>query len=278
MSRGAEAIQTSPVWDGRATLSAATRLWFAVTVAGQWAFLYYLAGFYGRAFATGQLQDWNRNAMFHPGYVAGDAAWDVSFGAHVLLATVIASGGVLQMVPRIRDRAPWFHRWNGRAFMLTALTGAVSGLWMSWVRDVGVSGGNPLGRVAVSIDGMLIIACCAVAWLLVRRGRFDLHRRWALRLFMVANGVWFLRLGVMGWYVLTGGVGMTDNLDGPVNLIIDFASYLLPLAILELYLRAGRAGTFGGRVATAVTMLLATVFMGIGIFGLGMMQIPLLRM
>jgi Predicted membrane protein (DUF2306) len=277
MSR-AEAIRTSAVWDGHATLSAATRLWFAVTVAGQWAFLYYLAGFYGRAWVTGHLQEWNRNPMFHPGYVAGDTAWDVYFGAHVLLATVIALGGVLQMVPQIRDRAPWFHRWNGRAFMLTALTGAVSGLWMSWVRNVGVSGGNSLGRVAVSLDGMLIIGCCAVAWLLVRRGRFELHRRWALRLFMVANGVWFLRLGVMGWYVLTGGVGMTDNLDGPVNLIIDFASYLLPLAILELYLRSKQTGTFGGRVATAVTMLLATVFMGIGIFGLGMMQIPLLRM
>lgn len=272
-----EAIRVSPTWDGRGALRVATRVWFAVTVIGQWAFLYYLAGFYGRAFVTGHLQEWNRSHMFHPAYVPGDTAWDLYFGAHVLLATVIAFGGVLQMIPQIRERAPGFHRWNGRAFMLTALTGAVSGLWMTWVRRVGVSGGNTLGLDAISLDAVLIIVCCAVAWVLVRQRRIQLHRRWALRLFMVANGVWFLRLGVMGWYVLTGGIGMTDNLDGPVNIVIDFASYLLPLAVLELYLRAKEGTNFGGKIATAVIVLLATAYMCIGIFGLTSMQIPLLR-
>jgi uncharacterized membrane protein len=273
-----EAMRLSPAGDGRGMLRAATRLWFAVTVIGQWAFLYYLAGFYGRALVTGHIEDWNRSRMFHPAYVSGDKVWDLYFGAHVLLATVIAFGGVLQMVPRIRERAPWFHRWNGRAFMLTALTGAVSGLWMSWARGAGVSGGNPLGRIAISLDGLLIIACCAVAWLLVRRGRIELHRRWALRLFMVANGVWFLRLGVMGWYLLTGGAGMTDNLSGPVNLVIDFASYLLPLALLELYFRTRDGGTFGGRAATAAAVLVSCAYMLVGIFALAMVQAPLLRM
>lgn len=275
----AQAIAVNPAWNGRGTLRAATRLWFGVTVIGQWAFLYYLAGFYGRAAATGHPQNWdlNRN-LFHPGYVAGDMAWNWSFGAHVLLAAVIAFGGVLQMIPQIRQRAPWFHRWTGRAFMLAALTGAITGLWMTWVRRVGLSGGSLLDHAAITIDAGLIIAFCAVAWALIRRRRMELHRRWALRLFMVANGVWFLRLGIFGWYLLTGGVGMTDNLDGPVNLIMNYACYLLPLAVLELYLRVKDRGTFGGRFATAAILLLSTGFMCVGIFALSMAQIPLVRM
>jgi uncharacterized membrane protein len=273
-----EAVGLGPVWDGRGVLRGATRLWFTVTVIGQWAFLYYLAGFYARALVTGHLTDWNLNPMFHPGFVATDPAWDVYFGAHVLLATVLAFGGVLQMIPRLRERAPAFHRGNGRAFMVTALTGALSGLWMVWARGVGVSGGNEIGRAAISLDALLIITCCAVAFALIRRHRIEQHRRWALRLFMVANGVWFLRLGVMGWYLLTGGVGMTRNLDGPVNLVIDFACYLLPLAVLELYLRARDGGSFGGRIAAAAAVLASSAFMCVGIVALALVQMPLLGM
>jgi hypothetical protein len=276
MSSSADAIRVSPEWDGRGALKAATRLWFAVTVIGQWAFLYYLAGYYGLSLVTGHLQNWNRNRMFHPGYVPGDTAWNLYFGAHVLLASVIAFGGVLQMIPQVRERAPGFHRWNGRAFMVVALTGATSGLWMTWVRHVGVSGGASLGEFATSIDAVLIYVCCAVAWVLVRRRQTDLHRRWALRLFMVANGVWFLRLGIFGWYVLTGGVGMTDNMTGPADVVISFASYLLPLAVLELYLRAKDRGSFGSRIATATVVLLSTAYMCVGIFALAMLQMRLL--
>jgi uncharacterized membrane protein len=271
-------MRAAPVWDGNGALRAATRLWFAVTLAGQWAFLCYLAGFYGLAFVTGHVQEWNRNErMFHPAYVAGDTAWNLYFGAHVLLAIVIAFGGALQMIPQLRERAPRFHRWNGRAFMLTALTGAVSGLWMTWVRRVGVSGGASLGLAAISLDAILIIVCCAVAWAFVRRGRIERHRRWALRLFMVANGVWFLRLGLMGWYLLTGGVGMTDQLDGPVNIMIDFGSYLVPLAVLEMYLRARDAGGLAGRLVTAGTLLLSSAYMCVGIAALAIVQMRLLR-
>lgn len=71
---------------------------------------------------------------------------------------------------------------------------------------------------------------------------------------------------------------MTDNLTGPVNLVIDVASYLLPRALLELYLRTRDGGTFGGRAATAAAVLVSCAYMSVGIFGLAMVQAPLLRM
>jgi hypothetical protein len=257
------------------SLTVAATTWWAATLVGLWMFLFYIAGFYGRAIVTGNVQDWNRNHDLFKGYVPGDTAWNLYLGAHVLLAAVIAFGGVLQMVPQIRRHAIGFHRWNGRAFMLTAFGGGITGLWMTWVRGVGVSGDGKLGLVALSLDAGLILAFTLLAWVRVRQGDIGAHRRWALRLFMVANGVWFLRLGLFGWYLLTGGVGVTDNLDGPVNLIIDFACYLLPLALLELYLRTKDNGAPFGKMAVAAALLASTAYMCAGIFALTMYELPL---
>lgn len=245
-------------------------------VIGPWAFFYYVAGFYDRATVTGHLQDWNRNHMLFKGYAPGDAAWNTYFAAHMLLAAVIAFGGTLQMVPQIRRHAIGFHRWNGRAFMLAALGGATSGLWMTLVRHTGVSGNGDLGAIAICLNAVLIIAFAVIAWHRVRRGDMLNHRRWALRLFMAANGVWFLRLGIFGWYMLSGGVGMTDQLDRPVNFFLDFASYLLPLACLELYLRARDGAGPRGKLAAATVLLADTAYMCVGIFALTMFQLPLM--
>lgn len=260
---------------GERVLHFSALVWWLVTFAGQWAFLYYVGGFYGRAIVTGHPQDWNRNHEIFKGYAPGDTAWNVYLGAHVLLAAVIAFGGVLQMVPQIRRRAMAFHRWNGRAFMLTAVGGGATGLWMTLVRGVGVSGNGSLGVIALSLDAVLIIAFAWIAWRRARQGDVRNHRRWALRLFMVANGVWFLRLGLFGWYVLTGGYGVTDQLDGPVNFMLDFASYLLPLACLELYLRNKDAGHPHGQFATSVVLLACAAYMCVGIFALTMDELPL---
>lgn len=261
---------------GERALKFSAVAWWAVTFIGQWMFLYYVVGFYGRAIITGHIENWNRNREIFKGYVPGDMAWNAYFGAHVLLASVIAFGGVLQLVPQIRRHAVAFHRWNGRAFMLTALGGGITGLWMVLVRGVSVSGNGQLGVVALTLDAALILAFAAIAWRRSYVGDVRSHRRWALRLFMVANGVWFLRLGLFGWYALTGGAGLTDQLDGPVNFILDFASYLLPLACLEFYLRAKDGESHGGKLTAAIVLLTCTAYMCVGIFVLTMDEWPLM--
>jgi hypothetical protein len=261
-------------WGTRA-LTFASTVWWTVTFIGQWLFLCYIAGFYGRAIVTGNIQDWNRNHDLFKGYVAGDTAWNVYLGAHVMLAAVIAFGGVLQMIPQIRRKALAFHRWNGRVFLFTALGGGVTGLWMTLVRGAGVSGNSKLGVIALTVDAALIVVFAAMAWVRARQHNIYAHRRWALRLFMAANGVWFLRIGLFGWYLLTGGFGLTDNLDGPVNIIMDFASYLLPLVVLELYLRSKESSTARGNIAMAAALLAGTAYMCAGIFALAMYELPM---
>jgi hypothetical protein len=86
----------------------------------------------------------------------------------------------------------------------------------------------------------LVLTFGTMAWLTARRRDFAAHRRWALRTFVVASGVWFMRLGYFIWGVSTGGAGIGDSMDGPFDLVWAFATHLLPLAVLELYFRAER--------------------------------------
>lgn len=94
------------------TLKAAGRFWFAMVVIGQLIFAFTVASFYGGAAVRGDLQVWNR-FMTH-GYTPGDRAGNLAVVIHLVSAVIINLAGAIQLIPQIRDRAPSFHRCNGR--------------------------------------------------------------------------------------------------------------------------------------------------------------------
>jgi len=247
-----------------AALAGAARIWFVTALFGQWTFLYYIAAFYDSATLRGEFAQWNKNTFLLKGYVAGDTAGNLAFAAHVLLAAIVTFGGALQLVPQIRSRLPYVHRWNGRLFVLTAIAGALSGLFMIWVRG---SRANFIAGVATSVDAALIITFAVLAWRAARARALPSHRRWALRTFVVANGVWFQRIGIFGWITFHHApLGMTKHFDGWFDLTWAFGCYLLPLAFMQLYLRVqDRAGP-RGRYAMAAGLLMLTGVMAFGIF------------
>src|SRR5262245_39567802 len=106
-------------------LNTAVAFWFCVTLIGQWVFLYYIVAFYGPAALSGDFEAWNRHPMTSHAFRPGDLVGNIAFGAHVLLAAIIALGGTLQLIPQIRARALPFHRWNGRVFVITAIAAAL---------------------------------------------------------------------------------------------------------------------------------------------------------
>lgn len=247
-----------------AMLTGAGRFWFAAAVIGQALFLIYIAGFYVPSTLTGNFAAWAKNTRLITGYVPGDTLGNLAFGAHVLMAAVITFGGTMQLVPQIRARAPAVHRWVGRAFMVTAIGASLGGLWMTWGRGSALSLSS---AVAITIDAGLILAFAILAWRKAVIGDVASHRRWALRTFIVANGVWFMRLGFAAY-------GMARSVAGDVLPsmqaffeVWNFGAYLLPLAILELYLLAQTRGGVAGRLAMAGGLALATVLMCIGIVG-----------
>jgi uncharacterized membrane protein len=256
-----------------AALTAASAFWWVMALLGQWAFLIYIVAFYGVSTAGGNLQLWKRNTFLFKGYVPGDTAGNLAFAAHALLAAYVAFGGALQLIPQIRRHAPRFHRWNGRVFMVTALGVSLTGFYMVWVRHA-----NPFleGAIATSLNGVLIIAFAVLAWRAILAGDIARHRRWALRLFIVANGQWFIRIGFFTWIMFTQLAGTGKHI-GPFILVWNFACYLLPLAVLEFYLRVKESRRAGPRYAMASALVVLTLLMSVGIFGIAMfMWWPLL--
>lgn len=251
---------------GRA-LSGAAQLWLLVAVIGQWVFFYYIARFYGPSTLGGDFHAWTRNTNLIKGYVAGDGAGNLMFGAHALLAGIIAFGGALQLVPYLRARASAVHRWNGRLFMVTALSVSISGLYLIWVR-----GSSPtlLGACATSLNAVLIMAFVVQAWRSAVARDIAEHRRWALRAYLVANGQWFTRVGV---YAV--GILYRPAIE-PFFVVWGFGCTLVPLAVLELFLRVRDRSGSAGQWAMAGALGTLTVLTAVGVVGYGLSIRPLL--
>lgn len=241
----------------RRHLEFAARGWFVATVMGQLLFVTFILMFYYTTTLTGNYAGWNAKPLI-TGYVKGDAAGNQGFALHVLLAAVMTLAGLIQLVPQVRSRWLVIHRWSGRMFLGLVLVLAVGGLWLVWERGSYLT---VLGAVAISLDAVLIIGFGLMAWRAIRKRDFAAHRRWALRTFIVASGVWLMRVGYMVWGLATGGVGIGPKMSGPFDLTWAFATYLLPLVVLELYLRAERGRPAIQRVVAGGLWLAAALIL-----------------
>lgn len=244
-------------------LKFAAGFWFLVAVIGQLMFVIYIAAFYGGSAAQGNWAAWNK--VLPHGYTPGDTLANAAIASHLFLAAIITLGGPLQLIPQIRSYAPTFHRWNGRVYLLTAATACISGLYMMWFRG---GFGDVVQHLGLSLDAILILLCGAMALRYAIARDIKTHRRWALRLFMVVSGVWFFRVGLMFWiFVNNGPVGFDPKtFTGPFLNFLAFADYLLPLTILEIYLRVRDRAGVPGRLAMSAGLLVLTIAMGVGIF------------
>ena len=254
-------------------LQMTARLWFVAAVIGQWMFVAFIVSFYGGAAISGDFERWNKitekagigNEIPH-GYVTGDLIGNLMVGMHLLMAAIIIFGLPLQLIPQIRNQAPAFHRWNGRAILISGFVILGAGLYLIFARG-SVSGayfmaGNIINAGLIALSGVM-----ALRYALIRD--FGAHYRWALRLFVLVNGVWFMRIGFFFWFMINGGsVGHNKTFTGPFDIFIAFAHTLLPVLILEIYLRIKKRGTVTGKLATAISLFFITLAMGAGTFGI----------
>jgi len=242
-------------------LSIAARLWFVVAMAGQWMFACYIAALYGGSALRGDWTAWHKRiAHGHGPATLGNTAMAV----HLFLAVIILIGGPLQLILQLRRHAPAFHRWNGRLYVLALFIATITALYMVWFR--GTAGDFPQ-HVGVSLDAALIMIFAVIALRYAIARDIAKHRRWALRLFIVVNGVWFFRVGLMLWLVINHGpAGFNPKtFTGPFLTFWSFGNYLLPLAILELYLRTTDRSSSSARFAMAAGLIILTVAIGIGV-------------
>lgn len=248
--------------------------WWLAAVIGQWAFAAYMMAVYNGSTLTGNIKDWNKVFIIRGGWIAGDTVGNLSFGVHVLLGAIVTFGGALQLVRQIRTRAMSFHRWVGRAFLVTALVTSVTGMYMKWIRGwefILSDPGYRIDAVGHTLDGVLMIIFAVLAWRKAFVHEIAAHRRWAMRTYLVANGQWFLRIGVFSWILVWGGrpVGInTETFHGPFIVFWDFASFLLPLAVLEIYMRVKESRGPGRKFAMSSGLLASALLALVGTAGI----------
>jgi len=113
------------------------------------------------------------------------------------------------------------------------------------------------------------MVCAVMAWRSAVARDFKTHRRWALRLFLVVSASWFFRVGLfLSLLIFQGPFGYDEtSFQGPFLTFLSFAEYLVPLAVLELYLRTQERPGALRRVAMAAGLVVLTLGMGGGIVG-----------
>jgi Predicted membrane protein (DUF2306) len=245
-------------------LKAAARFWFAVTVLSHLVFAFTVASFYSLTAARGDYHKWNFTGGYTPGYSMGNTAVVM----HVVSAAIVMLSGWVQLIPQVRARFPWFHRWNGRIYMLTAVTLSVAGLYMTWFRG---SVGGITVHMGSTVNAILIWVCGAMALRYALARDFRTHRRWALRFFLVVSASWFFRLGFfVSFLIFRGPFGFDPvTFTGPFITFMAFGQYLVPLAVLEIYLRAQDSPGAGRRMATAIMLFVLTLATAAGSFAVG---------
>jgi uncharacterized membrane protein len=208
----------------------------AALLLGQGLFLGYLFGTFGRTALVGDFAAWSRFSA--KGWVSGDTVGNAAMLAHIALALVVLSCGAIQLLPVVRRRAPRLHRLSGRAYLVGCLVAAVSGLVLVWGRG---TVGDIWQHIAITINALLLLAGIALTWRTARARAFAEHRRWALRTFLVAGGVFYFRLLFSLWVMIhRAPVGFDPKtFSGPFLTTLAFFVYVVgPLTIFELYRRA----------------------------------------
>lgn len=249
-------------------LKSAVTCWLLIALIGQSIFALYVLVLFGLPFFSGHPEQADTSHMI-TGYIAGDGLGNLILFMHLIPAAIISMGGAFQLVPQIRQHFPAFHRWNGRLFLTLGFVGALTGLYLSWVRDSRLS---DTGAIGITINGILIPIAVILAWHYARKRRFDLHQRWAIHAFLLINGVWTFRLYLMGWFMVNQGPnGNTSNLDGPADVFFSFACYLLPMMVAELVFWAQRQQQSSRKI-----LVTGIMFIGAGITLLGVVSASLM--
>jgi uncharacterized membrane protein len=195
-------------------------------------FALYIVLFYLNTYMAGDLARWNQGRSEL--YVADAPVATAGIGLHFLSGAVILLLGSIQLIERFRNRFPQVHRWIGRVYIVASLITAIGGLVYIFLH--GTVGGTVMD-IGFTLYGILMFAAAIETLRHARAGRMREHRAWALRLYVLAIGSWLYRMEYGVWFLFTGGVGSTENLNGPFDQVMAFFFYLPNLAILELILR-----------------------------------------
>lgn len=153
-------------------------------------------------------------------YFFGVYSW--AFYAHLVAGPTSLIVGTILVSERFRRWAPAWHRRLGRMQVACVLLLLVpSGMWMARYAMTGATAGLGLGVLAIATG-----FCCAAGWRAAVARRFDEHRRWMWRTYLLLCSAVVIRM--------IGGLATVLQIDAewvyPVSV---WVSWLGPLAVFE---------------------------------------------
>ena len=172
-----------------------------------------------------------QSRLFTPGAQVPNVAIFAHMAAGAVLTLMIA----VQLLDGLRQRWMRLHRINGYLMFTCAMLTGAGGL--AYIAFQGTIGG-PWMNTGFALYGGLMIGVAIQTVRRAQQRRVSSHRRWALRLFVLAMGSWLYRVHYGIWYALTGGVASNEAFTGTFDLVQNFAFYLPYLLMLELWFRS----------------------------------------
>lgn len=235
------------------------KFWFITAVIGQYAFGLYVVLYYATSAATNHFEIWNKNLF--SGIIPGDWLGNIFLVFHILLASVFLFGGPLQFMPFIRNRFRRFHRYLGRTYLVLAVFLSLTGVVMT---IKGKSFGSLFLHVTNSLSAIYICWFAVITIKNAIKKNFKTHRQWALRLYMVATGIWYIRVWPSAWNILK-----TDFIGSYPENVVAVLTYVLPLQLilLELYFLAMKKKQPRLQWIAVIAIFVFTLIMTVGIYG-----------
>jgi hypothetical protein len=147
-----------------------------------------------------------------------------AFYVHIVSGPVVLLGGLIQLSESVRRRYGGLHRWLGRGQVVVLLLFVLPS---SVVMSRHAFGGWPAGLSFLLLSAAT--ASCALAGVVgACRRRFDRHRRWMLRCYVLICSAVTLRL-------ISGAAGLV-GVPSPEGayIVAAWSSWLFPLAAYEI--------------------------------------------
>ena len=146
-----------------------------------------------------------------------------AFFPHIVAGPISLLLGLVLMSDRLRAKSPVWHRRLGKIQVANVLlVVAPSGFWMAWYAAMGPIAAGGFASLALATG-----ATVALGWRSAMQRRFDAHRRWMSRCFVLLSSAVVIRVN--------GGIGLAAGIDSDWFYVqIAWTSWLVPLGIYEL--------------------------------------------
>lgn len=149
--------------------------------------------------------------------------------AHTMGGAVASLIGPFQLITKLRTTRPRVHVWMGRTYLLAVLAGALGGLYFAPLSTAGV-----VGSVGFTTLALFWLYSGAQAYIAIRRGNVQAHRRWMLRNYALTFAAATLRIELP--LLIMGGLTFHAAYT-----TVAWSSWLPNWLAVEAWLRKGKA-------------------------------------